>query len=44
MPKQLISEMNPAEAKQSIANADAIIIPLDAESKEHGLHMPMNTD
>ncbi len=44
MPKQLISEMNLAEAEERIANADAIIIPLGAESKEHGLHMPMNTD
>lgn len=44
MEKQLITEMYLTEADIRIPQAEVIIIPLGAESKEHGPHLPMNTD
>lgn len=32
------------EAKTALATADAVIIPIGAGAKEHGPHLPMNTD
>lgn len=32
------------EAKAALAEADAVVIPIGAGAKEHGPHLPMNTD
>lgn len=32
------------EAKSCINSASVVVIPLGAQSKEHGLHLPLNTD
>ena len=33
-----------SEVEQRLANGATAILPIGAGSKQHGLHMPMNTD
>lgn len=38
------AKMNWQEVKKSFDSGDLVLIPLGASCKEHGLHLPMNTD
>lgn len=41
---KLLETMTWVEAEQAIKSADAVVVPLGAASKQHGLHLPNNTD
>ena len=44
MPGKILETMTWDEIRDALPTTQAIIIPLGAKSKEHGLHLPMNTD
>jgi len=39
-----LQHLNWPEAEYALQHADCIVIPLGAELKEHGYHLPLNTD
>jgi creatinine amidohydrolase len=41
---RLLSRMTWMEAKAALTPDTVVVIPVGAESKEHGLHLPLNTD
>jgi creatinine amidohydrolase len=44
MKSKLIEHMTWQQVEQAMPHTKAVIIPLGAQSKEHGYHLPMNTD
>lgn len=41
---RLLSQLSWTEAKTALTPETVVVIPVGAESKEHGLHLPLNTD
>ena len=41
---RLLSRMSWVDAKAALTPATVVVIPVGAESKEHGPHLPLNTD
>ncbi len=44
MPSLYLQQLSWPEAATALPNADCVVIPLGAQLKEHGHHLPLNTD